>query len=69
MRSMTYKFSFLADNKTEMLQIIKDKISLVIGNSSEDPLKYVNYETTITDNEKDKKYLVEVIARVTNDNR
>lgn len=69
MRSMTYKFSFLADNKTEMLQIIKDKISLVVGNSSEDPLKYVNYETTITDNEKDKKYLVEVIARVTNDNR
>ena len=69
MRSMTYKFSFIADNKTEMLQIIKDKISLVVGNSSEDPLKYVNYETTITDNEKDKKYLVEVIARVTNDNR
>ena len=69
MRSMTYKFSFLADNKTEMLQIIKDKISLVVGDSSEDPLKYVNYETTITDNEKDKKYLVEVIARVTNDNR
>jgi len=66
---MTYKFSFLADNKTEMLQIIKDKISLVVGDSSEDPLKYVNYETTITDNEKDKKYLVEVIARVTNDNR
>ncbi len=69
MRSMTYKFSFVANNRTEMLQIIKDKISLVVGNELEDPLKYVNYETTITDYDKDKKYLVEVIARVTNDNR
>lgn len=69
MRSMTYKFSFVANNRTEMLQIIKDKISLVVGNELEDPLKYVNYETTITDYDKDKKYLVEVVARVTNDNR
>ena len=66
---MTYKFSFLADSKEEMLETIKDKISLVVDSRSEDPLKYVNYETTISDSDKDKKYLVEVVARVRNDGR
>lgn len=69
MRSMTYKFSFLADNREEMLDTIKEKISLMVDKESDDPLKYVNYETTISDSNEDKKYLVEVVARVRNDNR
>ena len=66
---MTYKFSFLADNQSEMLETIKEKISLIVDKDLEDPLRYVNYETTISDNDKGKKYLVEVVARVRNDNR
>ena len=69
MRSMTYKFSFLADSREEMLDTIKNKISPMVDSKSEDPLKYVNYETTISDSTEDKKYLVEVVARVRNDNR
>lgn len=69
MRSMTYKFSFLADDREEMLETIKEKISPIVDSKSEDPLKYVNYETTISDSNEDKKYLVEVIARVRNDDR
>jgi len=66
---MTYKFSFLADDREEMLETIKEKISPIVDSKSEDPLKYVNYETTISDSNEDKKYLVEVIARVRNDDR
>lgn len=66
---MTYTFSFLANNKTEMLKTIKEKISLLVDNESEDPLKYVSYETTITDNTSGELYSVEVIARVKDDNR
>jgi len=69
MRSMTYKFSFLADSREEMLDVIKEKISPMVDNKSDNPLKYVNYETTISDSNEDKKYLVEVIARVRNDDR
>lgn len=69
MRSMTYKFSFLADSRDEMLETIKEKITPMVDSKSEDPLKYVNYETTISDSNEDKKYLVEVIARVRNDSR
>jgi len=66
---MTYKFSFLADNREEVLSTIKEKISSFVDNDSEDPLRYVNYETTVTDAEKSKSYLVEVTARIKNDNR
>jgi hypothetical protein len=69
MNSMTYKFSFLADNREEVLSTIKEKISSFVDNDSEDPLRYVNYETTVTDAEKSKSYLVEVTARIKNDNR
>jgi len=69
MNSMTYKFSFLADNREEVLSKIKEKISSFVDNDSEDPLRYVNYETTVTDAEKSKSYLVEVTARIKNDNR
>ena len=69
MNSITYKFNFLADNKEEILDTIKKKISLFVDSESEDPLRYVNYETTVTDAEKGKSYLVEVIARIKNDNR
>lgn len=69
MRSMTYKFSFLADSRDEMLETIKEKITPMVDSKSEDPLKYVNYETTISDSNEDKRYLVEVIARVRNDSR
>ena len=64
---MTYKFSFLANSREEMLETIKDKISPMVDKKSDDPLKYVNYETTISDCNEDKKYLVEVVARVRND--
>ena len=66
---MTYKFSFLADSKSEIVETITEKISAFVDNESEDPLRYVNYETTVTDSNEKKKYLVEVIARVKNDNR
>ena len=66
---MTYKFSFLADSKAEILETITEKISAFVDNESEDPLRYVNYETTVTDSNEKKKYLVEVIARVKDDNR
>ena len=69
MSSMTYKFSFLADSKSEIVETITEKISAFVDNESEDPLRYVNYETTVTDSNEKKKYLVEVIARVKNDNR
>jgi hypothetical protein len=39
----------------------------MVDKKSDDPLKYVNYETTISDSNEDKKYLVEVVARVRND--
>ena len=69
MNSITYKFNFLADNKEEILDTIKEKISSFVDNDSEDPLRYVNYETTVTDAEKSKSYLVEVTARIKDDNR
>lgn len=69
MRSITYKFSFLADSKSEILETITEKISSFVDSESEDPLKYVNYETMVTDSNEKKKYLVEVIARVKDDNR
>lgn len=69
MRSMTYKFSFLADSKSEILETITEKISAFVDNQSEDPLRYVNYETMVTDSSEKKKYLVEVIARVKDDSR
>lgn len=66
---MIYKFSFSANNKTEMIKTIKEKISLLVDNEPEDPLKYVSYETTITDNTSGELYSVEVTARVKDDNR
>ena len=52
-----------------MLDTIKEKISSFVDSDTEDPLRYVNYETSITDAEEGKSYLVEVIARIKNDNR
>jgi hypothetical protein len=69
MKSITYKFGFFADNKEEILNTITEKISAFVDNDSEDPLRYVNYETTVTDAEKSKSYQVEVIARIKDDNR
>jgi hypothetical protein len=69
MKSITYKFNFFADNKEEILNTITEKISAFVDNDSEDPLRYVNYETTVTDAEKSKSYQVEVIARIKDDNR
>ncbi len=69
MNSMTYKFSFLADNREEVLSKIKESISSFIDNDSEDPLKYANYEVMVTDAEKSLGYQVEVTARIKNDNR
>lgn len=69
MNSMTYKFSFLADNREEVLSKIKERISSFIDNDSEDPLKYGNYEVMVTDAERSLGYQVEVTARIKNDNR
>jgi hypothetical protein len=69
MSSVTYKFDFFADNKIEIEENIKNKISAYIGNGSDNPLRYVNYETVVTDSQEAKfTYQVQVTARIKNDN-
>lgn len=69
MASVTYKFDFLADSKVEIEETIKKKISAYIDNGSDNPLRYVNYETVVTDSQEEKHtYQVHVTARIKNDN-
>lgn len=69
MSSVTYKFDFFADNKLEIEETIKKKISTYIDNKSENPLRYVNYETVVTDSDDTKhNYQVQVTARIKDDN-
>lgn len=69
MSSVIYKFDFLADNKLEINKTINKKISAYVGNDLDNPLRYVNYETVITDSTEPKhNYHVHVTARIKNDN-
>lgn len=69
MSSVTYKFDFLADSKLDIESKIKEKISSYVDNDSDNPLRYVNYETVVTDSQDTKyNYHVQVIARIKDDN-
>ena len=68
MTSITYKFSFTANDKSEIEEKIKKKISIYVGEEVENPLRYVNYEAVLTDNYGTQKYNIEVTARIKNDN-
>lgn len=69
MSSVTYKFDFVANNKLEIEETIKKKIAAYVDNGSDNPLRYVNYETVVTDsNETKYNYQVQVTARIKNDN-
>jgi hypothetical protein len=70
MSSVTYKFGFYADGRLEIDETIKKKISSYVDNDSDNPLRYVNYETVVTDSTLDnKKYEVQVTARIKDDNQ
>jgi hypothetical protein len=70
MSSVTYKFDFFANNKLEIEEIIKNKISTYVDNKSENPLRYVSYETLVTDSHDTKhNYQVQVTARIKDDNQ
>lgn len=68
MPAMTYKFNFSAKNKTEIHDIIQEKIANFIDIGEDFPKPYINYETYVVDNDKDKNYQVEVVARIRDDN-
>jgi hypothetical protein len=69
MSSVIYKFDFLANNKIEIEETIKKKISSYVDNGSDNPLRYVNYETVVTDSNEGKyNYQIQVTARIKNDN-
>ena len=72
MKTVTYKFSVGGDNHQEIIDNIKEEISSYLAISSDDPLKYVNYEVSV-DNTADKnlpkKYNALVIARIKDDIR
>jgi hypothetical protein len=70
MSSVTYKFDFFANNKLEIQETIKKKISTYVDNESDNPLRYVNYETVVTDcNDTKHNYQVQVTARIKDDNQ
>lgn len=69
MSSVTYKFDFLANNKLEIEEIVKKKISIYMDNESDNPLRYVSYETLVTDsNDAKHRYQIQVTARIRDDN-
>ena len=72
MKTVTYKFSVVGNNHQEIIDNIKEEISLYLAISTDDPLKYVNYEVTIdgaSDKNLPKKYNAQVIARIKDDVR
>ena len=70
MSSVTYKFDFFANNKLEIEETIKKKIATYVDNGSDNPLRYVNYETVVTDsNDTKHNYQIQVTARIKNDNQ
>jgi hypothetical protein len=69
MSSVTYKFDFLANSKFEIEETVKKKISTYVDNESDNPLRYVSYETLVTDsNDAEHKYQIQVTARIRDDN-
>ena len=72
MKTVTYKFSVVGNNHQEIVDNIKEEISLYLAISTGDPLKYVNYEVavdSISDKNLPKKYNAQVIARIKDDIR
>ena len=72
MKTVTYKFSVVGNNHQEIIDNIKEEISLYLAIGTDDPLKYVNYEVnvdSISDKNLPKKYNAQVIARIKDDIR
>ena len=72
MKTVTYKFSVVGNNHQEIIDNIKEEISLYLAIGIDDPLKYVNYEVnvdSISDKNLPKKYNAQVIARIKDDIR
>jgi len=72
LKTVTYKFSVVGNNHQEIIDNIKEEISLYLAIGSDDPLKYVNYEVnvdSISDKNLPKKYNAQVIARIKDDIR
>ena len=72
MKTVTYKFSVVGNNHQEIVDNIKEEISLYLAINTGDPLKYVNYEVavdSISDKNLPKKYNAQVIARIKDDIR
>lgn len=72
MKSVTYKFSVDGNSHQEIIENIKEEISLYLAIISDDPLKYVNYEVNIeqaSDKNLPTKYNAQVIARIKDDIR
>jgi len=72
LKTVTYKFSVVGNNHQEIIDNIKEEISLYLAITFDDPLKYVNYEVTIdstSDKNLPKKYNAQVIARIKDDIR
>jgi hypothetical protein len=69
MSSVTYKFDFFANSKLEIEETVKKKVSTYIDSESDNPLRYVSYETLVTDSTDTKhNYQVQVTARIRDDN-
>jgi hypothetical protein len=72
LKTVTYKFCVPGDNHQEIIDNIKEEISSYLAISSDDPLKYVNYEVSVestADKNLPKKYNALVIARIKDDIR
>jgi hypothetical protein len=72
LKTVTYKFSVVGNNHQEIIDNIKEEISLYLAIGTDDPLKYVNYEVnvdSISDKNLPKKYNAQVIARIKDDIR
>lgn len=72
MKTFTYKFSVVGNSHKEIIDNIKEEISLYLAINTDDPLKYVNYEVavdSVSDKNLPKKYNAQVIARIKDDVR
>jgi hypothetical protein len=72
LKTVKYKFSVGGDNHQEIIDNIKKEISSYLAITSDDPLKYVNYEVSVdstADKNLPEKYNALVIARIKDDIR
>jgi hypothetical protein len=72
LKTVTYKFSVVGNSHKEIIDNIKEEISSYLAITSDDPLKYVNYEVSVdstSDKNLPKKYNALVIARIKDDIR